>query len=552
MQLPNNNFAQQNLSALVDFSNHLNSNLNLEFTLNNLLLTCFGKLHTTKGVIALYDKKKLIVKLSKGLPSKGANKSDVIEPNKIENFKIQNKLAIQEQIISSGKEIGHLFLGNKLTGQEYSDEDLKFLNTILQIGSTAIGNSINFEKLETVNKTLDSKVNQLNSLFDLGKEFGSILEIDRVAKLLVFSVTAQMLVSKFAVLIIDENEIEFLDNRFNQEKVQNLISESKLTTLSKPFCIADEKNDFSKITSLGVELIVPMIIKGETKGLILLGKRMTNQKYSKSDIEFISSVGSLAIISIENSRLFKEAIEKQKMEKDLELARNIQQNLLPTKIPLFDNFEIAANNNTARMVGGDFYDVTTLENGNTIIAIADVSGKGIQASLLMANLQAFLKSIYKLNYPLKEASNILNDLVSENTTDGSFITFFWGVLNKDTNEFTYVNMGHNPPLLIRDKEIIKLTKGGMIIGVMETIVPYESERIQLEKDDTLILFTDGVTEAMDTNDEEYSDERLEEFCLQNSSFNSQEILENILNDVANYSKDAEQSDDITCMVIKIK
>lgn len=552
MQLPNSNFAQQNLSALVDFSNHLNSNLNLEFTLNNLLLTCFGKLHTTKGVIALYDKKKLIVKLSKGLPSKGDNNSDIIEPNEIEDFKIQNKLVIQEQIISSGKEIGHLFLGNKLTGKNYSDEDLKFLNTILQIGSTAIGNSINFEKLETVNKTLDSKVNQLNSLFDLGKEFGSILEIDRVAKLLVFSVTAQMLVSKFAVLIINENEIEFLDNRFDKEKVQNLISESNLTTLSKPLCIADEKNDFSKITSLGVELIVPMIIKGETKGLILLGKRMTNQKYSKSDIEFISSVGSLAIISIENSRLFKEAIEKQKMEKDLELARIIQQNLLPTKIPQFDNFEIAANNNTARMVGGDFYDVTTLENGNTIIAIADVSGKGIQASLLMANLQAFLKSIYKLNYPLKEASNILNDLVSENTTDGSFITFFWGILNKDTNMFTYVNMGHNPPLLIRDKKITKLTKGGMIIGVMETIVPYECETFQLEKDDTLILFTDGVTEAMDTNDVEYSDERLEEFCLQKSNLNSQEILENILDDVSSYSKNTEQSDDITCMVIKIK
>jgi len=552
MQLPKNNFAQQNLSALVDFSNHLNSNLKLEFTLNNLLLTCFGKLHTTKGVIALYDDNKLKIKLSKGLPTNGENNSDIIQVDEIEDFKTQNKLLIDEQIISSGKEIGHLFLGHKLTGKDYSDEDLKFLNTILQIGSTAIGNSVNFEKLETVNKTLDSKVNQLNSLFDLGKEFGSILEIDRVAKLLVFSVTAQMLVSKFAVLIIDKDEIDFLDNRFEKEKIKNLISESNLTSLSKPLCAADEKNDFSKIASLGVELIVPMIIKAETKGLILLGKRMTNQKYSKSDIEFISSVGSLAIISIENSRLFKEAIEKQKLEKDLELARNIQQNLLPTKIPQFDNFEIAANNNTARMVGGDFYDVKKMENGNTIFAIADVSGKGIQASLLMANLQAFLKSLYKLNYPLKEASNILNDLVSENTTDGSFITFFWGILNKDTNEFTYVNMGHNPPLLIRDNEIIKLTKGGMIIGVMETIIPYECETIQLEKNDTLVLFTDGVTEAMDTKDEEYSDERLEEFCLQNSSLNSQEILENILTDVSNYSKGAEQSDDITCMVIKIK
>jgi len=552
MKLPNNNFSQQNLSALVDFSNHLNSNLSLEFTLNNLLLTCFGKLHITKGAIVLFENEKLLLILSKGFNDKTETEFNELGEEEIEKYKTKNKLIIQKEIISSGKKMGYLFLGNKLNGRKYSDEDLKFLSTILQIGSTAISNSLNIEKLTAVNKTLDSKINQLNSLFDLGKEFGSILEIDRVAKLLVFSVTAQMLVAKFAIAIINNDDIELLDSRFAKSQIIDSIKSYKLTSLSYPLCITNKENDFANISTLGVELIVPMIIKGETKGLILLGKRMTNQKYSQSDIEFIASVGSLAIISIENSRLFKEALEKQKLEKDLELAQNIQQNLLPTKIPQFNNFEIAANNNTAKMVGGDFYDVTILENGNTIIAIADVSGKGIQASLLMANLQAFLKSIYKLNYPLQEASNILNDLVSENTTDGSFITFFWGVINKDTNEFTYVNMGHNPPLLIRDGEITKLKKGGMIVGVMKTVIPYEYETIQLKKEDTLILFTDGVTEAMNTKKKEYSDERLEKFCLQRSNLNPKEILNGILADVTTFTKGAEQSDDITCMVIKIK
>ena len=152
-------------------------------------------------------------------------------------------------------------------------------------------------------------------MFDLGKEFGSILEIDRVAKLLVFSVTAQMLVSKFAVAIVNKDEIELLDNRFKPTEIKNTIKEYNLTSLTKPLCVVDEEKDYSKISALGVELIVPMVIKNETKGLILLGKRMTNQKYSKSDVEFISSVGSLAIISMENSRLFKEALEKQKLEK---------------------------------------------------------------------------------------------------------------------------------------------------------------------------------------------------------------------------------------------
>ncbi len=135
----------------------------------------------------------------------------------------------------------------------------------------------------------------------------------------------------------------------------------------------------------------------------------------------------------------------------------------------------------------------------------------------MANLQAFLKSIYKQNYKLEEASNFLNDLVSENTTNGSFITFFWGILNIETKEFTYVNMGHNPPLLVRGKEIIKLRKGGMILGVMKTLIPYESETVKLKSEDSIILFTDGVTEAMNKQNEEYSDERLEELSIKYSA-----------------------------------
>ncbi|MEE9430749.1 MAG: hypothetical protein V3V16_06885, partial [Melioribacteraceae bacterium] len=110
MELPNSNSAEQNLSALVDFSNHLNSNLNLEFTLNNLLLTCFGKLHITKGAIAIFEDKKIYIKLSKGLSGKDKVNTKVLEENEVENFKIQNKLILQKSIVSSGKEIGYLFL----------------------------------------------------------------------------------------------------------------------------------------------------------------------------------------------------------------------------------------------------------------------------------------------------------------------------------------------------------------------------------------------------------------------------------------------------------
>jgi sigma-B regulation protein RsbU (phosphoserine phosphatase) len=157
-----------------------------------------------------------------------------------------------------------------------------------------------------------------------------------------------------------------------------------------------------------------------------------------------------------------------------------------------------------------------------------------------------------MNLAISDATNLLNDLVAENTTMGSFITFFWGILDNKKKELNYVNAGHNPPLHIRNGNISKLRKGGMILGVMPTMVPYISEKVQLEPEDAIILFTDGITEAMNKKWEEYSDERLEMLVLEKYHESSQSILSNIKNSVEHYTDGAEQSDDITCLVIKVK
>lgn len=557
MQLPDSNTALPNLSAIIDFSNNINSNLNLDFALNNLLLTCFGKLKITKGLILLFDENNFLQNyLAKGILEINLASLPIIKRGEdvqknLNKFCETNSLKLVEEIASSEESLGYLVLGEKFTHEEFTIEDRQFISTILQIGSNTIGNIQSFEKISKLNKVLDTKVNQLRTIFDLGKEFSSLLEIERVSKLLVYSVSAQMLISKYAIVIYDENKSEILDSKFENDALQNIIDSDGLKEVNEPKIIDSDNAFCKKCRDLGIALIVPMMIKNEKKGLIFLGARITKQEYSKSDIEYISSIASFAIISIENSRLIKDAIEKQKLEKDLETARNIQQNLLPSKLPYSEHYQIAATNETAKLVGGDFYDVVKLSETKLLVAIADVSGKGIQASLLMANLQAFLKSIYKQNYKLQEASNFLNDLVSENTTNGSFITFFWGILDLETNEFTYVNMGHNPPLLVRNKTITKLKKGGMILGVMKTIIPYECETVKLNKNDTIILFTDGISEAMNINHEEYSDERLEKLCIQIADMDGINILDNILSDVKLHTEGAEQSDDITSIILKI-
>ena len=559
MQQSDNNSALRNFSALVDFSNLINSTLDLNFTLNNMILTCFGKFHTTRGLIALFSEENILeLKTAKGVPKSILEKFpeiDLIEyekENTIKRFAEQNNFPVLQEIKSSDGLKGIIILGQRLTNTPYEEEDINFLKTILNVGSTAIENSIIVERLKKVNRNLDAKVNQLSSLFDLSKEFSGILQIEMVSKMLVYSLIGQMLVSKYSVISCAGNILTFLENRFDEMHLRGVFKKCDATQFTKPLTRSEFIQDLKPLADVGVDLIVPMQIKGETKGLILLGRRKNELQYNQSDIEFVSSVGSLAIISIENARLFKETLEKQRLEKDLETARNIQNNLLPKSIPVLSNFEISAFNKSARMVGGDYYDIVKLDDNRILFAIADVSGKGVPAALLMANIQAFLKSIVKMKLQLAEATNLMNDLVAENTTMGSFITFFWGILDNSTKEIIYVNAGHNPPLLLRHGEITKLRKGGMILGVMQTVVPYITETVQLQSGDAIVLFTDGITEAMNEKWEEYSDERLELLSKQKYHENSANILAHIKFSVDDFTHGAEQSDDITCLVIKVK
>lgn len=548
---------KRNLSALVEFSRVINSNLDLAFILNNLLFTCLGKFHSTKAIFAINENNKLKIISSKGIPDNLIKAFPDVECDEnlfnkenVKEFILNTKLIICEKITSSRGTLGIFCLGEKLNKSEYTVDDFEFLKTILNISATAIENSLIVKELKQVNRLLDTKLNRLSSLFELSKEFGIITEEERVAKLLVYSIIGQFLVSLYAVVTINEEGYKILDSKFPQENLLNELNKIKPeefnSVLNKPEII----NKYKTLSELKVELIIPMQIQNHTKGLIILGKRITNTEYSETDIEFISSIGGLAIISFENRRLFNEALEKQKLEEELEIARDIQRNLLPHSIPVINNYEVAASNISSKQVGGDYYDIIKLNDNSYCFAIADVSGKGVPASLLMANLQAFLKVTCRSKIEISEATGLINDMVSENTMDGKFITFFWGILNTEEKTFEYVNAGHNPPLLLRDGKLIKLEKGGIILGVMQTLIPYVSEKIKLQKNDLIVMFTDGVNEAMNKYGEEYSDEKLEELVLKNKGKSAEEVHNIIQKSVSQFSHGAVQSDDITIMVLK--
>lgn len=550
---------KRNLTALIDFSRIINSSIDLDFILNNVLLTCLGKFLATRGLIALKEKSKIVVKGYKGLTSELIDlfpeleaKPNCVDHPELNSFMQTANLKVAEKISSSDDCIGLVCLGEKLNKSDYTEDDVEFLSTILNISATAIQNSVVINELQKVNRQLDSRVQRLNSLFELSKEFGSFAESFRVVKLLVFSLLGQFLVQKYAVVLFENNEQEILDSKFDNQMLITLIKKYGLQGITESITKEVLLEKYSELCEPGIELIVPMQLQNKTRGIILLGSRAGNREFNGSDIEYIYSVGNLAIISLENNRLFLEALEKQKMEEDLLIARDIQRNLLPHSIPQYEKYDIAALNVSSKQVGGDYYDVIPIDDEKFYIAIADVSGKGVPASLMMANIQAFLQVICKQGMKIDEATAMINDLVTSNSSEGRFITFFWGFINRKTNTLTYVNAGHNPPYILRGDKVIKLTEGGMILGVMKTFMPYKFEEVELIKNDVILLYTDGVSEALNLRLGEYSEERLEKVAKSLMNKSAMEILNGIKEDVQIFTQGNQQSDDITMIVIKVK
>ncbi len=550
---------KRNLTALVDFSRIINSSIDLDFILNNVLLTCLGKFLATRGLIALKENNQIILKGSKGLtqdlidrfPQVTATPNCTDCPELLSFMELAN-LKVSEKISSSDGCIGIVCLGEKLNKSDYTEDDVEFLATILNISATAVQNSMVINELQKVNRQLDSRVQRLSSLFELSKEFGSFAESFRVVKLLVFSILGQFLVQKYAVLLFEKDEADILDSKFDNEKLISLIKKYELHKVNDSLTKDDIRKKYNDLIELGIELIVPMQLQGKTRGLIMLGSRAGDRQFKMNDIEYTYSIGNLAIISLENNRLFLEALEKQKMEEDLLIARDIQRNLLPSTLPEYDKYDIAALNVSSKQVGGDYYDVIPIDDNKFYIAIADVAGKGVPASLMMANIQAFLQVICRQDLKIADATAMINDLVTANSSEGRFITFFWGYIDTLKNTLTYVNAGHNPPYILRGDKIIKLSQGGIIFGVMKTSEPYIFEEVQLMTDDVIILYTDGVSEALNLDFEEYSEKRLEKTAKNLMDKSANEILSGIKEDVQIFTQGNQQSDDITLIVVKVR
>ena len=307
-------------------------------------------------------------------------------------------------------------------------------------------------------------------------------------------------------------------------------------------------------------MAVPMRGREETLGVLIVadkeGRGGTTLDFTDEDQVLLEAFANQAGVAIENAQLYQEALEGRQLQAEMDEAAKIQQNLIPDALPEISGYEATGLYFPRGGVGGDYYDCLPDVNDTWGLAIADVSGKGMQAALLMATLRAGLHSEVTRKEDLPSMAEALNSLLYASSTSGKFATFFYAQLNPETDQITSVNAGHNYPLVIRSGGgCDELEKGGVMLGmfpndVLSQIAEYEQETTQLCSGDVVLFYTDGVTETVNPDGELYEEERLEAIATRVKGESVDQICQAIYDDVIKFQGEAEQFDDLTLMVLK--
>jgi serine phosphatase RsbU (regulator of sigma subunit) len=314
----------------------------------------------------------------------------------------------------------------------------------------------------------------------------------------------------------------------------------------------DPREPAEALQRAGVHIVLPLRHHGECLGFLLLGQKAAGTRFTTDDMSLLRTLGNQVAVGIRNASLYKTALEKSLLEEDLAIARRIQESYLPETFPRWPCCDIHAANIPSRQVGGDYYDVIPAGSDRFFIAIADVSGKGVPASLLTAMLHASLHAYVVEGYGVAEVLTRVNRRVEESTSADQFITTFLALVDTTGRELRYSNAGHNPPLLLRsDGSCEWLTRGGLILGV-HSEAEFEEVAVALHPGDRIVLYTDGITEARDAAGEEFGEERLVSLVRGlRPSVSAAEIVGAIQDAVARHEPAPESSDDRTVLVVKV-
>jgi sigma-B regulation protein RsbU (phosphoserine phosphatase) len=291
---------------------------------------------------------------------------------------------------------------------------------------------------------------------------------------------------------------------------------------------------------------------GEIVGVIQLLNQTTVGRFTAEDQDFLEKLSGHMAMALENARLHRTALEKQRMERELEMARGIQRSLLPEAPPVIPGYELAVSNTPCFEVGGDYYDFLNLGPQTLLLVIADVEGKGVSSALVMSNLQATLRALVTHLHSLEVLALSLNEMICNDTKSKKFLSIFLGLLDTRRNGLHYINAGHVPPVVVSGEtgEYHLLQAGGTVVGLFPDS-EYARGSAKLKPGDILVLCTDGITEPCNLEEEEFGSERLADCVSRNRHKTADEIIEAVHEEVNAFSFGGVHTDDKVLMLLKV-
>ncbi len=444
----------------------------------------------------------------------------------------------------------------KLDSNPLPPEDVAFLRELsIQLG-IAVGNARMYAE------AMREKV-QNHLLLELGTKISVSLDTNQLLEQ-ILDLVFQVVRYDAAGIYLVERQTQWINQQAlrgydptREEAVRLKVGRGLIGWVAKtgrPVIVPDVANDSRYVNArpqTRSEMVAPLRIGSEVIGAFNLESDETDA-YEPEDLELLMTFASQAAVAIERTRLHSEVLENRRLEEELAIGQRIQRTFLPERDPRVPNFDIAGANYSSGLVGGDYYDYVRITEGHLGIVVADVSGKGIPAALIMASFRASLIAEVRNNYAIRTIFAKVNRLLWESVEPDRFVTAFYGVLDLNARRFTYVNAGHNAGLLFRAAtgQFEMLESTGPLLGTLEAAV-FKERQVEIRPGDALALYTDGITEAMNAAQDLFGEDRLKDVIRARMDGTAAEIVRAIRETVGAFSG-GELDDDLTVVVVKGK
>ena len=418
-------------------------------------------------------------------------------------------------------------------------------------------------KLEEENRRLKRAIDELSILNDLGRAISASLDSQEIMQTIIRRSLRAVTAEQGVITLVDERAsqpmrtlVRTMVSSSDHEQFQ--VNQALLGWMhlnKKPLLLNKPKSDdrFQGVRwdeSVHTLLCVPLIVRSELKGVLTVFNKRGAEGFGDEDQRLLAIIATQSSQVIENARLYEEEKAFAKMQEEVRLASKIQSELLPKSIPTVEGYAIDGRSIPAQVVGGDYFDFIKIDEQRLAICLGDVTGKGLPASLLMANLQATLRGQSFLSSSPKECLVRSNKLLFHSTSPEKFATLFYAHLDTRNNVLSYSNAGHDFPFHFSDRETPdRLKSGGIMLGAFEDFL-FEEDSISFKPGDLLVISSDGISEAMNSNLEQFGEDRLQSVIRNHRNAAPSEIIDSIINAVRSHAGNQPQSDDMTLIVIK--